>query len=355
MLAHARGEVIKRIKRPYHPGNDDPHHPGWIPSHWPARINRSDADIVQLHWIAADMMSIEDVGAIRKPSVWTIHDMWPFCGAEHYVDHHRWREGYLADNRPNGESGHDMNRHTWERKLRHWTRPIHIAAPSRWLAQCARESVLMRDWPVSVVPNPIDTRRWTPVDRLMARRVMDLPTDAPVLLFGAIHGGRIRRKGFDLLLHALDHLRGESSMKEAHLVIFGEPEPKTAPALGFPVHFVGHLHDDLSLRILYSAADAMVIPSRQDNLPNTGLEAHACGTPVIAFDIGGLPDIVDHRRTGYLAKPFDTEDLAEGIRWVLGQREDGHLGVQARTSAVDRFSYPVIAEAYRKVYEAVMT
>ncbi|ULX56781.1 glycosyltransferase [Ectothiorhodosinus mongolicus] len=127
------------------------------------------------------------------------------------------------------------------------------------------------------------------------------------------------------------------------------------PNLSFPIHYTGHLHDDLSLRALYSAADAMVIPSRQDNLPNTGVEAHACATPVIAFHTGGLPDIVQHQRTGYLAKAFDTQDLAHGIAWVLAQGTTGPsaglLGQQARERAEARFAAPVVAEQYRAVYE----
>ena len=117
-------------------------------------------------------------------------------------------------------------------------------------------------------------------------------------------------------------------------VVFGQLAPQAAPQLGFPVHYTGHLHDDLSLRALYSAADAFVLPSRQDNLPNTGLEAHACGTPVVAFNTGGLPDIVADRVNGALAEPFDPESLAAAIRWVL---EDASrrpaLGAAARERA----------------------
>jgi glycosyltransferase involved in cell wall biosynthesis len=127
------------------------------------------------------------------------------------------------------------------------------------------------------------------------------------------------------------------------LVVFGQRAPKSPPSLGFPIHYTGHLHDDLSLRALYSSADAMAIPSRQDNLPNTGVEAHACGTPVVAFNTGGLPDIVEHKRTGYLAKAFETEDLAQGIAWVLAQRDIGQLGQQAREGAVVRFSEGAVA------------
>ena len=331
-------------------GNPIIHSAAVLPSQWVKRINASNADIVHLHWVAGEMLSIADIGRIKEPIVWTLHDMWPFCGAEHYTDDDRWREGYRRNNRPTHEARFDLNRWTWTRKRKHWQQPMHIVTPSQWLADCARESLLMRDWPVSVVPNPIDTGRWKPLARGFARELLDLPAEVPLLLFGALGGGADPRKGFDLLLEALEHLRDEPSAEGLELVLFGQLAPQSPPELGFPIHYSGHLHDDLSLRVLYSAADAMVIPSRQDNLPNTGVEAHACATPVIAFDTGGLPDIVVHKHTGYLAKPFDTQELARGITWVLDRRDSGLLGKQARERAVVRFAYPVVAKQYLDVY-----
>jgi glycosyltransferase involved in cell wall biosynthesis len=332
-------------------GNPIIHSPAVVPSQWVKRINASDADIVHLHWVQAEMISIADIGRIEKPIFWTLHDMWAFCGAEHYTDDQRWREGYHRDNRPAHESGFDLNRWTWQRKRKHWQRPMHIVTPSRWLAACAGESLLMRDWPVTVVANPIDTERWKPLEQGLARELLGLPAEVPLLLFGAMGGGLDPRKGFDLLLHALEHLRDDPRAQGLELVVFGQREPRSPPELGFPIHYSGHLHDDLSLRALYSAADALVIPSRQDNLPNTGVEAHACAAPVIAFDTGGLSDIVAHQHSGYLAKAFDTQDLATGITWVLGQRETGRLGAQARERALARFANPVVAQRYRQVYE----
>ena len=318
----------------------------------PRRIQKLDPDIVHLHWVAGEMLSIADIGRIHKPVVWTLHDMWAFCGAEHYTTDMRWRAGYRRDNRPSHESGLDLNRWTWERKRRHWQKPMHIVAPSRWLADCVRESALMRDWPVTVIPNAIDTDRWQPLDQGLARTLLGVPTDVPLLLFGAMGGGRDPRKGFDLLLEALSYLRGE--VKDLHLVIFGQMEPKDPPDLGFPIHYTGHLHDDLSLRTLYSAADVMVLPSRQDNLPNTGVEAQTCGTPVVAFNTGGLPDIVEHRHTGYLARAFEPEDLAQGIRWVIEKGDEAGLRDNARARAVERFAYPTVAEQYQRVYASAI-
>lgn len=170
-----------------------------------------------------------------------------------------------------GESGPDLNRWTWNRKRRHRTRPIQLVTPSRWLVHCVRQSALMGDWPVEVIPNALDAEVWSPIEPLTARHLLRLPPTAPLLLFGAYDGTVDLRKGFDLLAGALDRLRGR--LPGLQLMVFGQAEPRQAPDLGFPVHYVGRLYDDLSLRILYSAADAMLIPSRQDNLPNIGVEA----------------------------------------------------------------------------------
>jgi glycosyltransferase involved in cell wall biosynthesis len=203
------------------------------------------------------------------------------------------------------------------------------------------------------VPNCLDTTRWAPLEQTLARDLLGLPRDVPLLLFGAMGGGRDPRKGFDLLSGALEHLRGE--MPGLELVIFGQLAPRNPPDLGFPVHYTGHLHDDLSLRALYSAADALVVPSRQDNLPNTAVEAQACGTPVVAFNIGGLPDLVEHQRTGYLAKAFETEDLAEGIRWVFQHSDKAKLRKSARDYAEQFFNLKVVAQQYTDVYEKVIS
>lgn len=343
-VARARPHIASLLTRTLRTEDPILHSPAIFRSNRVKRINRSDADVVHLHWIAEEMLSIRDIGCIEKPIVWTLHDMWAFCGAEHLAWDERWREGYRRDNRPPSESGFDLNRWTWERKRKHWQTPMHIVAPSRWMGECVRESLLMRDWPVSVIPNGLDTERWQPLDRALARELQGLPQDVPLMMFGSHGANTMYHKGFDLLAGALAHLRGEIPGLE--LVIFGEHAPRTPPDLGFPVHYTGHLHDDLSMRALYSAADALVVPSRRDNLPNTAVEAQACGTPVVAFDIGGLPDIVEHRRTGYLARAFDTEDLAEGMRWVLAES----LGPASRERALMRFSNAVVAEQYRAVY-----
>lgn len=323
-----------------------------LPSGRPKHLNRSDADLLHLHWVTGEMLSIADIGKLQKPLVWTMHDMWPFCGAEHYTADHRWVEGYSANNRPSLETGFDINRWVWERKLRHWSHPISIVAPSRWMADCVKKSALMKNWPLTVIPNCLDTELWRPVDKTVARKILGLPADVPLLLFGAIRGSSDPRKGFDLLRCSLRELQGEFSGLE--LVIFGQSSPEFAPDLGFPVHYAGHLHDSVSLVLLYSAANAIIVPSRLESFGQTASEAHACGTPVVAFDVGGLADIVEHKKTGYLSRPFDTKDLASGIRWVLSHNNQKSLGQNARSRALTLFSSTVIAKRYSEVYGAAV-
>jgi len=326
------------------------HSPAIMPTGWPARLGRSDADLLHLHWVNGEMMSIRGIGKINKPIVWTLHDMWAFCGAEHYTEDFRWRDGYDQDNRPDSEAGFDLNRWTWRRKLKHWKDPLHIVTPSQWLADCVQQSALMSDWPVTVIPNALDVDSWQPVEKQQARELLQLPQDAPLVLFGALGGTADPRKGFDLLRSALDHLRGE--IKGLKIVIFGQRAPVVAEDFGFPVSYLGHLHDDISLRLAYSAADVMLVPSRQEAFGQTALEALTCGTPVIAFAATGLLDVVKHKETGYLAKPFDSADFAAGIQWVLADNDNHEeLCSAARRDAIERFSYNTVAEKYALVYE----
>lgn len=337
---------------------------------WPStglgrELNRNGSDLIHLHWLGDQMISIEEIGCLKQPLVWTLHDQWAFCGAEHYTcppqpgesasNDERFANGYSQTSRPSHESGPDLNRRTWLRKRRSWLKRFPIVCPSIWLAECARRSSLMRDWPITVIPYPIDLNTWAPCDQIQARQLLGLPCDRPLVLFGADSGTSDTRKGSDLLLAALQILHNEvcgTRLQDLELMVFGQTRPVRSPVTGFPIRYCGCLHDDLSLRLLYAAADVFVIPSRQDNLPNTGLEAHACGTPVVAFATGGLVDIVDHHVTGALADPFDPLSLAKEIHWVLDdQQRRRQLAVAARQRAELLWDPARVAGMYAEVYE----
>ena len=327
------------------------HSPAKLSSFKARRFNMKDADIVHLNWVGKTGLSIEEISKITKPVVWTFHDMWAFCGAEHYADDNknsRWRLGYARDNKA-PQSGLDIDRWVWKRKQKAWAKPFHIVTPSHWLADCVRESALMHNWPVSVIPNLLDVCVFKPTNKILAREILGLPTDKRIILFGALGGSADPRKGWDLLQAALSKLGKNHFGLQA--VIFGESQPQTAPDINMPIHWVGHLHDDVTLALLYSAADVMVVPSRQEAFGQTASEAHACGCPVVAFDATGLRDIIEHKKTGYLAKPFNTVDLANGITWIMTEpNRHQQLSVAARKRAIENWSPDIVIPQYFDVY-----
>lgn len=342
---------IRRVFQPASPGD---HTAAFLPSAWSGRINEEDADLVHLHGRVADMMSIADIGRIRKPVVWTLQDMWGFCGAEHHALDSRWQEGYLQTNRPRGEKGFDLNRWTWRRKFKHWQQPMHIVCPNHWLANRVRESALMWDWPVSVIPNAIDTDRWKPLDQAMARELLGLDPDPAMILVESTGDKDDPRSGLDLLQAALHMLNDAIPLSAPELLVFGRPTPDALRGTGLSVRHVGPLNDELSLRILHAAADLLVLPAGQNSPSSAALEALACGTPVVGFDSCGFNDIVSHEQTGYLAQPQDAEDLARGMLWVLQHETERSLSQHAREQAVELFSCPVVAAQYHALYRQVL-
>ena len=333
------------------PGDRLPRSAGWAGQITAAAINAEVMDVAHLHWICGGFLSVDDIGRIRRPLVWTLHDMWAFCGAEHLADdtaESRWRSGYP----PTGHTAarFDIDRWAWRRKRARWQTPMHIVAPSRWLARCVQDSALMRQWPVCVIPNPLDLANFKPMDRLAARRLLNLPERTRLVLFGAIKGTQLPYKGWDLLQPALAALA--QAEPDVQAVIFGQSEPPSPPALGIKIHWMGHLFDDFSLAALYSAADVLVIPSRQESFGQTGSEAQACGCPVVAFDTTGLQDVVAHDETGLLTRPFDSGELASNLLALL--RNDSlrqQFSLNARLRAERLWSYARVSAQYLEVYK----
>lgn len=355
VLVMTRNEFGKIFTKILKTENKIVHSPSILSSRIVNHINDSDADIVHLHWVQNEMLSIEDIGKIKKPLVWTLHDMWAFCGAEHYTEDDRWREGYNKNNRPLYEKGFDMNRWVWERKRKAWIKPINMVTPSTWLAGCVKESKLMSEWPVKVIHNAINTEVWCKISKNNARQILGLPYEIPLILFGAmrVNGEIDKRKGMKYLLNALQYLKNQYHTYE--LVVFGQLPPKYDMNLGYKMHFMGHLYDEVSLKLLYSACDVMVVPSLQDNMPNTVKESLSCGTPVVAFRTSGLPDMIEHKKNGYLAAPHDDKDLAEGIKWVISDKiRHNILSENAREKALVSYNSNNVAKKYIALYEQIL-
>jgi glycosyltransferase involved in cell wall biosynthesis len=311
--------------------------------------------VVNLHWITGGLLSIEEIGKIRKPLIWSLYDMWPFCGTEHYgVDHNdaRWRTGYTRSNRPSTEHGLDIDRNAWKRKREHW-RAAPVVPASTWLAASVQSSALMRDWPITRIPHVIDSDAFTPRDRATARDRLNLDTSAPVILFLSSAGTKDQRKGFDLLETALPAVR--RAIPEVHVLVVGPKDDNRSHVAGVPVIWFGGAENDRVLAELYSAANVTAVPSREDNMPLTAMEAQTCGRAVVGFRIGGMPDIVVHHETGFLAEPGDTSGLAVGLIEALEDSQHAsNWGVAARARAESTWSVPIVVRQYQAVYERAM-
>lgn len=358
-LALLRSTASWWFQKPQLSPNPITHSVAALPSRLDRELNRSGADLLHLNWLQDEFLSIEAIGRLRGPVVWTLHDTWPFCGSEHYPADgadRRFAEGYSRRNRPQGHRGLDLDRRTWARKLRAWRglrQRLHLIAPSQWMAEQAGASALFSGVPCVVLPNALP-HAFRPIPRAQARWLLDWPADRQVVLFGALDGAADPRKGWDLLLPALGRLAADRRDVEA--VVLGQCPPAHPPDLPLPMRHVGRLHDDLSLALTYAAADVVVVPSRLDNLPQSASEALACGTPVVAFRQGGMADLVEHRVNGYLAEPYDPVDLARGLAFVLGDAATGTpalaplVGVKAHGERVDSWRPEAVAAAHRALY-----
>lgn len=314
-------------------------------------INASDADVVNLHWVTNGFLSIKEISRITKPIVWSLYDMWTFCGTEHYgadSPNARWRSGYTTENRVSGDGGYDIDRATWERKNKYWRQPMHLVPASTWLADRAAHSKIARSWPVTRVAHVIDTNVFTPIVQEQARKQHGLPLDTPLVLFLSSAGISDHRKGWELLEAAMTQVKAAAPQVE--LVIAGPSAAGYSHPDGIPINWIGQVEGNEALQSLYAAADVVAVPSKEDNMPLTAMEAQSVGVPVAAFSIGGLPDIVIDGVTGSLAPAFDVSALALGIINSLGVAGESQ-GLAARSHAVETWSPKVVVESYLEIYQ----
>ena len=322
-----------------------------IPDHLLREIDRLNPDVVHLNWITGGFIRIESLAKISKPLIWTLQDMWAFTGGCHYTnDCARFLQecGRCPVLHSSGEN--DLSRKVFLRKQQSYRaiKNITITAPSRWLAQMVSESSLMGDRRVVVVPNGLNTTDFHASDRSEARKRLNYPTGKRIVLFGAIRATETPLKGFSYLVAALKIL----NRTDLQLVVFGSSSAGKTDISGLDVRFVGQVTSQEMLIDLNTASDVVAVPSLQEVFGQVATEAMACSTPVVAFAATGLLDIVIHRETGYLAEPFNAEDLAKGIEWVLlDEPRRLQMGAAARARTVANFDASVVAGAMINLYQ----
>jgi glycosyltransferase involved in cell wall biosynthesis len=328
-----------------------------LPDSVPAKIEKINPDIVNIHWTAWGFLSIESLTRINRPIVWTLHDMWAFTGGCHYAGDCNSYQSSCA-NCPQMPPNFNIDLAQWvfDRKIHNWQNlDLTLVTPSKWLAQCASSSSLFRTSRIQVISNSLDLNVYHPNDRQSARAELGLPQDKYLILFGAVRIDT-HHKGFHLLKDALEKLSSSYWHDKCELVIFGSTQSTDLSLFKFKTHYLGSIDGDRELATLYNVADLFVSPSMQDNLPNVILESLACGTPCVAFNIGGMPDMIEHQFNGYLAAPFDPNNLAEGITWVLENidNEGDVLRQNARRKAEESFSMNLQANSYLQLYQNIL-
>ncbi|MBU7583973.1 MAG: glycosyltransferase family 4 protein [Nostoc sp. TH1S01] len=325
----------------------------WLPDRVINKVNKINPDIINLHWICGGFLQIETLSKLKRPVVWTMHDMWPFTGGCHYSGEcDRYTKYCGACHYLGSTQELDISRWVWKRKAKAWRKVnLTIVTPSHWLAKCARSSSLFHNLPIEVIPNGIDISIYQPIERQLARKLLKLPQNKKIILFGALKADSNKRKGFNLLISALQKLNETVWKDNLEVAIFGASKPGTLPRFGFKSHYLGTFQDDISLALVYSMADVFVLPSVQENLANTVMESLACGTPCVAFNIGGTSDMIDHLINGYLAHPYEIEDLAQGISWILENQERyKKLSYQALEKAKS-FTQEIQARRYLSLFK----
>lgn len=310
------------------------------------------SDVLHLHWVSGFVDYREFFAAVPGgvPLVWTLHDMNPFTGGCHTdAECGKFKAQCGACPQIHSTDPNDLSAQIWKRKQDAYRsiRPevMQIVTPSRWMAAEVKQSALLGHFPVSVIPYGLDTRRFRPRSRTCARELFGIPADARVVLFVAAWATE-KQKGLNFLLEAL---AGMETVPSVHLLVVGRGAP--AESLGPRAVVLDCVRDDLLLSQVYSAADVFVAPSLQDNFPNTALEAMACGTPVIAFSVGGLPDIVREGQTGALVPRGDTRALRQAISGLLQNPERRAVYSEAsRRTALQEYALEVQAGRYVELY-----
>ncbi|QSH40367.1 glycosyltransferase [Lentisphaerota bacterium ZTH] len=309
-------------------------------------INRSDADIVNLHWINGCMLGIKDLPEINKPVVWTLHDAWPYCGTEH---HHNSSDNSFVRGYKRAKSYgfFDWAPFNWRRKMKYWRNwhPITVA-PSKWLNNEARKSMIFKDCNNLHIPNGLNLNVFKSTDKSTARKELGIPDNKKVIALGAFDV-KDRNKGGVQLNNALKILEQKYG-KQIELLVIGNGTLE----LPFKSYNTGFIANDKPMANIYPAADVFISASKYEAFGYMLVEASACGIPCVAFATGGIPDIVKHRETGYLAKCFQPEDLAAGIEFAL--QNTVTLGENAAKYCRKNFDLELVAKQYIQLYKGIL-
>lgn len=321
-------------------------------------LHKLDYDILHLHWINLRFVPLNSLPH-NKPIVWTLHDSWSFCGICHYfLECNRYQDQCGSCPHLHSKDNKDLSHWAWKKKLSAYKKlDLHIVTPSRWLGDCAKQSSLLSRFPVTIIPNCLDTNIFRPIEPSDIspcwEKFQKATIGKKIILFGAVSATKDPIKGFSLLLKALQIIEQNELAKDIELAVFGADSSDLNIESGMPVHYLGYIHNTEELVSLYNIANVMVVPSLTEVFAQTASEALACELPVVAFRCTGIQDTVDHLKDGYLAEPYNPEDLANGILWCLNNNNNNRLGKAGREKVLKKYSPEVVGEKYKQLYLSV--
>lgn len=313
------------------------------------KIQDINPDIIHLHWINSGFINIFDLKKMNKPILWSLHDANPYTGGCHVVESgcSFFQNQCHACPMLSSKNKYDLSFFNFQRKKKAYQDlDLVVNGLSRWIANNAESSSLLGNKPIINIPNTIDCDTFRPIQKELAQKLLKITQEKKHIIgFGAITATQIDRKGYPQLIAALNSLPNKENYS---LIVFGSSHGEQI--LGIDTLFLGHLYDDISLALLYSAIDIFVTPSLAENLSNTIMESLSCGTPVVAFDIGGNSDMITHQYNGYLAQ--NTQDLSNGILWSI--RNLDFLRKNTRPTILQKFDYSVVAPKYIQQYQSML-
>lgn len=340
-LLDALPVLLNRKRRSPHWGT------GWLNNYATRRaIETFRPDLTHVHWMNHGMLSIRDLACIPGPLVLSMHDFWTVTGGCHYPESCRrflQHCGRCPELRSAFE--HDLSRWVFHRKVKDWqTKALTVITPSRWLAERVARAPLLHARRVVVIPNAVDTNLFKPMVRAEARRKLGLPQQVPMFLFAAHQALADKRKGADLWLACQAEIR--RNVPDAIALLAGN-EPGPEPVTDLPLISLGALHAS-KMALAVNAAHAVVVPSRMENLPNIVAESLACGTPVAAFSVGGIPEMLVPEQTGMLADPYDAQMLGRGVSFLLTHHEA--MRPACLNAAKEHYSPEAVANRHLRLY-----
>jgi glycosyltransferase involved in cell wall biosynthesis len=318
-----------------------------------ARLDEvKNADIIYIHWALKGLLnfrSVKQIASLNKPVIIFLHDMWNITGGCH---HSFTCEKYKTEGCNDcpmfpAVKKNDLSAKEFRKKMQLYSKynNLYFVSPSKWLYNCAKESLLTKSKPVFYIPNLIDNIIFKPADKTVARQILNIDVTETIIAFGAVSVNS-PYKGWAYLQKALELLKQDDTIKNISVLIFGSGYDKDiAASIPFKTKFMGFLQDEYSTALVYNAADVFIVPSLADNLPTTVQESLSCGTPVVGFEVGGIPDMISHKKNGYLAKYKDSGDIAEGIKFCINNRIKGYR--------LPDFEPSVIVQKHLELFEQI--